>query len=205
MDATLLLSLIGFAFVASITPGPNNLLLMSSGAIFGIRRTLPHLGGVLLGFATLLTASVFGLGTLVSQWPWLVTIVKVLGAAWLGWMSIRFFRAAMQPVRPDQDMEKAPISRPFRFFEAVAFQWVNPKAIVATVFSAGAYIAIADSAVLRAVILVSVFFVTGLIACTTWMMAGDVVKRFLSGRHAVAANIIMGILILATAIQIALS
>jgi len=80
MDTTLFISLLGFASIASITPGPNNLLLMSSGALFGVRRTLPHLGGILLGFATLMTAAVFGLGTLVAEWPWLVTVVKILGA-----------------------------------------------------------------------------------------------------------------------------
>jgi len=205
VNNSLLVSLIGFASVASITPGPNNLLLMSSGAIFGWRRTVPHLGGILLGFAAVMSAAVFGLATLVARWPWLVTVVRVLGASWLAWMSLRFFKAAIRDADPEAGMSAAPISRPFRFHEAVLFQWVNPKAIVACLSSAGAYIAIAETALRRATIIVGVFFVTSLIACMTWMLAGDVLSRYLSsGKSATWANAGMGLLILLTAVQILL-
>ena len=127
MDNALFISLIGFAFIASVTPGPNNLLLMSSGALFGWRRTVPHLAGIQIGFASLMTAAVFGLGTLVDRWPWLITVVRVLGAAWLAWLSVRFFKAAMSDLSTSARMESAPISRPFRFVEALLFQWINPK------------------------------------------------------------------------------
>ena len=205
MDRTLFVSLIGFAFIASVTPGPNNLLLMSSGALFGWRRTVPHLAGILLGFAFVMTAAVFGLGTLVAKWPWLVSVVRLLGASWLAWMSLRFFKAALLTARTTARMEKAPISRPFRFVEAVLFQWVNPKAIIAALSSAGAYIAIAELAWQRAIILGGVFFCTGLIACSTWMIAGDALNRYMSsGKSATWMNTGMGLLILLTAAHILL-
>jgi threonine/homoserine/homoserine lactone efflux protein len=200
MDNALFISLVGFAFIASVTPGPNNLLLMSSGALFGWRRTVPHLAGIQTGFATLMTAAVFGLGTLVDRWPWLITVVRVLGAAWLAWLSVRFFKAAMSDLSTKARMESAPISRPFRFIEALLFQWVNPKGIIAALSSAGAYIAIADLAWQRAAILVGVFFTTGIFACTTWIVAGDALNRYLSsGKSATWMNAGMGLLILATA------
>jgi threonine/homoserine/homoserine lactone efflux protein len=200
MDKALLISLTGFAFIASVTPGPNNLLLMSSGALFGWRRTVPHLAGIQLGFAVLMTAAVFGLGSLVERWPWLVTVVRILGASWLAWLSLRFFRAAISDRSSAARMESAPISRPFRFLEALLFQWVNPKGIIAALSSAGAYIAIADQAWQRAAILVGVFFTTGLFACTTWIIAGDALNRYLSsGKSAAWMNTGMGLLILATA------
>jgi threonine/homoserine/homoserine lactone efflux protein len=200
MDNALFISLIGFAIIACVTPGPNNLLLMSSGALFGWRRTVPHLAGIQIGFATLITAAVFGLGTLVDQWPWLITFIKVLGAAWLTWLSLRFFRAAGSDLSTEARMETAPISRPFRFSEALLFQWINPKGIVAAVSSAGAYIAIADLAWQRAAIIAGVFFTAGLFTCTTWVVAGDVLNRYLSsGRSATWMNATMGLLILATA------
>jgi threonine/homoserine/homoserine lactone efflux protein len=200
MDKALLISLIGFAFIASVTPGPNNLLLMSSGALFGWRRTVPHLAGIQLGFAVLMTAAVFGLGSLVERWPWLVTVVRILGASWLAWLSLRFFRAAISDQSSAARMESAPISRPFRFLEALLFQWVNPKGIIAALSSAGAYIAIADQAWQRAAILVGVFFTTGLFACTTWIIAGDALNRYLSsGKSATWMNAGMGLLIVATA------
>lgn len=200
MDNALFISLIGFAFIASVTPGPNNLLLMSSGALFGWRRTVPHLAGVQIGFAVLMTAAVFGLGSLVDSRPWLITVVRILGAAWLAWLSVRFFRASSSDLSAEARMEAAPISRPFRFHEALLFQWVNPKAIIAALSSAGAYIAIADVAWQRAAILVGVFFTTGLFACTTWIVAGDALNRHLSsGKSATWMNAGMGVLILATA------
>ena len=112
MDSTLLVSLTGFAFISALTPGPNNLLLMSSGALFGWQRSLPHLGGVLLGFAILMSSAVFGLGSVVAKWPWLVTVVRIFGAAWLAWMSFRYFLASLRGPATDADSSPAPISRP---------------------------------------------------------------------------------------------
>lgn len=104
MDKALFVSLIGFAFITSVTPGPNNLLLMSSGALFGWRRTVPHLVGIQIGFVILMSAAVFGLGSLVDRWPWLITIVRVLGASWLAWMSLRFFKAAIRDAETESRM-----------------------------------------------------------------------------------------------------
>jgi threonine/homoserine/homoserine lactone efflux protein len=203
LDIALFVSLIGFAFVASITPGPNNLLLMSSGALFGWRSTLPHLGGILLGFAVVMTSAVFGLGTLVDQWPWLLAVVRILGASWLAWMSLRYFKAAIRDANTEARMDAAPISRPFRFFEAVLFQWINPKAIITALSSAGAYIAIAELAWQRAFIIAAVFFFTGLVACSTWMIAGDALNRYMStGKSAPWVNAAMALLILGTAVFI---
>ncbi len=205
MNNALFASLVSFAFITSTTPGPNNLLLMSSGALFGWRRSLPHLGGILLGFAVVMTSAVFGLGSLVDQWPWLITIVRLLGGSWLAWMSIRFFRASLKGNETSSRVEEAPISRPFRFFEAVLFQWINPKAIVTSLSSAGAYIAIADLIWQRAIVIVGVFFVSGLVGSTIWMIAGDALNRYMSsGKFAPYVNGAMGLLILATAVFILL-
>lgn len=202
---TLLVSLTGFAFISALTPGPNNILLMSSGALFGWQRSLPHLAGILLGFAILMSSAVFGLGSVVAKWPWLVTIVRIVGAAWLAWMSLRYFVAALQGPQPTAESSPAAISRPFRFFEGVLFQWVNPKALILVISAAGAYIALADSIVRRAMIIVGVFFLAGLISCSLWMIAGDALNRYMSsGRSAKYVNFGMGVLILLTALHILL-
>lgn len=205
MDTTLLVSLTGFAFISAITPGPNNILLMSSGALFGWQRSLPHLAGVLLGFAILMSSAVFGLGSVVAQWPWLVIIVRVFGAAWLAWMSLRYFLAGMYGPKATAASAPAPISRPFRFHEGVLFQWVNPKALILVISAAGAYIAIADSIVQRALIIVGVFFLAGLVSSSLWMIAGDALNRSMSsGKSAKYLNFGMGVLILLTALHILL-
>lgn len=203
MESTLLISLTGFAFISAVTPGPNNLLLMSSGALFGWQRSLPHLGGILLGFAILMTAAVMGLGAVVATWPWLVTAVRVVGASWLGWMAFRYLLAAIRG--PATASAAAPISRPFRFYEGVLFQWVNPKALVLVISAAGAYIAIADSLIERTAIIVGVFFLAGIVSCTAWLLAGNALNRYLaSGRSAIYVNGGMGILLVLTALHILL-
>lgn len=205
MNSALLISLAGFAMISSITPGPNNLLLMSSGALFGWRRSLPHLAGVLLGFAILMMSAVFGMGSVVAKWPWLVTIVRLVGAGWLAWLATRYLVAAIRGPVAAEDTGPAPISRPFRFYEGVLFQWVNPKALILVLSGAGAYIAIADSTVKRAMIIVGVFFLAGLFSCSLWMISGDALNRYLStGRSATYLNAGMGALILLTAVYILL-
>jgi threonine/homoserine/homoserine lactone efflux protein len=203
MDSALFVSLVGFAVVSSFSPGPNNLLLMSSGALFGWRKTLPHLTGVLLGFAALMTIAVSGLGAAVLQWPWLLVVVRILGSAWLAWLSLRFIRAAIsKPISADSS-EPAPVTRPFRFYEAVLFQWINPKALILAVSSAGAFVAITESTFLRTLIVVGVFFVVGIFSLSSWTLAGSAMNRLLaSGRSATWINLGMGFLILATAIYI---
>lgn len=203
MDTSLFASLVGFAIVSSFSPGPNNLLLMSSGALFGWRRTLPHMTGVLLGFAILMTAAVSGLGAAVLQWPWLLTIVRALGAGWLAWLSLRFMRVAISRPADADSSNVAPIARPFRFYEAVLFQWINPKALILAVSSAGAFVAIAESAFLRTIIVVGVFFVVGVFSLSSWTFAGSALNRLLvSGRSGTWMNLGMGLLIMTTAIHI---
>ena len=100
-------------------------------------------------------------------------------------------------------MQHAALGRPLRFYEGVLFQWINPKALVLALSSAGAYIAIADSPIHRAIIIVATFFVAGLVSCTTWMIAGDVLNRYMSsGKSSRYINFTMGILLILTAIQI---
>ena len=94
MDTTLYLAFAAFAFTASMTPGPNNFMLMSSGALFGFRRTVPHIAGVFIGFNILMLAAIFGLAAIITQFPWLLTVVKIAGAIWLAWLGLKFFIAA---------------------------------------------------------------------------------------------------------------
>ncbi len=148
----------------------------------------------------LMLASVFGLGSVVTTWPWSLDVIRIIGASWLVWLSLRFFRAAIQPNRAGSESQAAPISRPFRLVEAFLFQWINPKGIIAAVSSAGAYIAISDNVWQRAAILTTVFVSAGTICCGTWTVAGDAMNRYLSsGKSAVWTNGLMGVLIVATA------
>ena len=126
MTLTLLLPLALFAFVSSITPGPNNVMLTASGATFGYRRTLPHMLGISAGVAVMLLMVGAGLGTVFETMPVLYSILKYVGAGYLLYLAWRIASA--------NGMDGAAArSKPFTFLEAAAFQWVNPKAWIMSV------------------------------------------------------------------------
>lgn len=177
MDTPFLLSLAGFAITTCITPGPNNFMQMSSGALFGFRRTIPHIAGVQFGFATLMATAVFGLGIIIDQFPWLVTIAKVVGAAWLGWLAMKFFKAATQTNEEIETINTNSSARPLKFYEAAFFQWANPKALIMSIVAAGAYVGISDSTSVRAMIMCSMFLAFGIVSSTTWTLAGHTLNK----------------------------
>lgn len=204
MDTTLYLAFAAFAFTASITPGPNNFMLMSSGALFGFRRTLPHIFGVFIGFNILMLAAIFGLAAVITQLPWLLIVVKIAGATWLAWLGLKFFIAAFVRETTGTSSENHNRSRPFHFYEAALFQWANPKALIMAVAAAGAYVGLSDSITVRALLICSTFMVAGVLSATTWTIAGSTLNRLMSsGRSARILNIIMGILLIGTALMIA--
>ena len=203
MDPPLIASLVGFSFATCITPGPNNLLLMSSGALFGFRATLPHVAGIQVGFAWIVASAVFGLGAVIDAWPWLLMVVKIGGASWLFWMASKFLRASATSATQGPESRVETISRPFRFYEAVLFQWVNPKAIVIAVSAAGAFVSISDEIIERAIVIGGVFFAVGCISSSSWLTLGGALNRSMSsGRSAITINAAMGVLLLATAIYV---
>jgi threonine/homoserine/homoserine lactone efflux protein len=110
-----------FAFVSSITPGPNNTMLMASGANFGVRRTVPHLLGVSLGFLVLILSIGLGLGGVFTAYPWLHDVLKLAGGAYLVWLAWKL--ATSTGLGGGRSS-----GQPMTFLQAAAFQWVNPKA-----------------------------------------------------------------------------
>ncbi|SDM41929.1 LysE family translocator [Maricaulis salignorans] len=206
MDMALYTGLVSFVIVMSVTPGPNNLMLMSSSALFGVRATLPTWLGVNLGFNIMLVAAVFGLGTLVARFPWAITLVKFGGAVWLLWMAWLFARAGLATAGPDGKVAAPVRSRPIRSYEAALFQWVNPKALLMTLSSAGAYVALADTAPERAVLMVATFILFGAPCGLLWVFAGGALKRFMAdGRSARILNLAIAGILLVTVAMIVLA
>ena len=119
----ILSALAAFAFVASITPGPNNLMLMTSGVKFGFARTAPHLIGVILGFGLMIVLVGLGLNVVFERFPSVLPVMRVVGSVYMLWLALKIALA-----KPVHARECA--SRPIGFFGAAAFQWVNPKAWV---------------------------------------------------------------------------
>lgn len=171
MTLETILSLAAFAFVTSITPGPNNLMLMASGANFGILRTVPHMLGVALGFVAMVIIVGLGLAQLFQTVPALYSILQVLSVAYLLYLAWRIATA--------DGMGKAKqTGRPMTFLEAALFQWVNPKAWTMALASIALY---APSQTVAAIVLVAVVFgAVNLPSVSSWTVLGQQMKRFLT-------------------------
>lgn len=125
-----------FCLVASVTPGPNNLLLMRSGAAFGIRRSAAHILGIQAGCLCLLVLCHLGIGAMLLALPAAFTVLRALCCLYLLWLAVMIFRDGRTPAR--STAAAGPAGRPMRWYEASIFQLVNPKAwmMAATMASA---------------------------------------------------------------------
>lgn len=173
MSLDAFLALIVFAFVTSITPGPNNFMLMASGVNFGFRRTVPHMLGIGAGFLTLLLGVGFGLGAMLTAWPALHLGLKIAGGAYLLYLA---WRIAMSRSMSEKGGKAA---RPMRFIEAAGFQWVNPKAWVMAVTAMALYTSPA-APFLSVVIVAVAFALVNLPSVSTWAGFGVALRGFLA-------------------------
>jgi threonine/homoserine/homoserine lactone efflux protein len=195
MTQDLVFSLIGFAFALSITPGPNNLMLMASGANFGLRRTLPHMFGISLGHGFMVFLMGLGLLELFAIFPMVRTVLTVLTTAYLLWLAWKIANAA-------PPSETAAKGTPLTFLQAAAFQWVNPKAIYMAIAAQTNY-AVQDSGWVGAGLVALVFLITNFPSITVWAWLGVQMKRLLgTGARLRAFNVTMAVLLVATLIPI---
>jgi threonine/homoserine/homoserine lactone efflux protein len=191
MSAETFLALLVYAFVTSITPGPNNLMLLASGVNFGFTRTIPHALGIGGGFLTLLLAVGFGLGAVLTAFPSLHLALKIAGGAYLLYLA---WRIAMSRSMG----QGAAGGRPMTFLEAAGFQWVNPKAWVMAVSAMAIYTNPANP-FLSMLIVAFAFAAVNLPSVSTWAGFGTALRGFLADPARLKwFNIAMGLLLAAS-------
>ncbi|MBM3511438.1 MAG: LysE family translocator [Alphaproteobacteria bacterium] len=173
MSTDLLLALAVFSLVTSITPGPNNMMLLASGVNFGFTRTVPHILGVSLGHAFLVYCVGLGVGALLTAHPLAYTVLQIVGAAYLLYLSWRIATAG--PLQSGDN----PSARPLSFLGAAAFQWVNPKGVLIAVGAIGAYAPKEDYLVNIAVV-AAAFGIVNLPCVSVWALFGTVLRRVLT-------------------------
>jgi len=178
-----------FALVTSITPGPNNTMLLASGVNFGFRRTMPHLFGISIGVAILMLCVGFGLGAAFHRMPVLYTILEIASVAYLLYLAWRIGTSGevkAQGAKP----------RPMTFLEAAAFQWVNPKAWM-MVLTAATTIRLSADYGMNAAWMAVVFILIGFPCICLWAAFGLGLRRFLSNRRALRIfNVTMAVLLI---------
>lgn len=192
MSHSLLIALIAFGAVMAFTPGPNNIMVLSSGLTYGFRRTVPHIVGIAFGVAFMVAAMGLGFGAIFFTWPILQTILKYAGIVYLVYLA--FVIAMSGPMTPGQDNQKAPMT----FWGAALFQWVNVKGWVMAIGIITAYSAVASFPWNIATQAVLMFLMGGL-SSVLWALFGTSLRPVLTSPKAVRAfNIVMAILLLAS-------
>jgi len=184
------LALLVFAFTSSVTPGPNNMMLLTSGVNFGFRRTIPHILGIEVGFALLILAVGLGLGALFSAEPRLYLVLKVLGGGYLLW--IAWHIATTRSLADATGDEEA---RPMTMTQAALFQAVNPKAWVMAAGAVAAYQA-PEAYIRDSFLIVFAFMSVGIFCTAAWAGFGTGLKGWLvDPRRLRAFNITMAVLL----------
>lgn len=192
MTPELLIAFILFAFVTSVTPGPNNMMLLASGVNFGVRRSVPHMLGISLGFMVLVAAVGLGLGQLFEQFPPLYTALRFGGAAYLLYLAWKIAGAGS----PDASGKAA--GKPFTFLQAAAFQWVNPKAWIMAIGAITTYTP-QDGFLVNVLLIAALFALVNCPSVGLWTVAGSLLRRWLDKPRVLRAfNIGMALLLVAS-------
>jgi threonine/homoserine/homoserine lactone efflux protein len=191
MSMDVFAALVMFATVTSVTPGPNNLMLLSSGVNFGLRRSIPHMLGISVGFVILLLAVGAGMGSLLTTLPLLYTALKIAGGLYLLYLA---WKIATSTSLDDADAGAKPMS----FLAAATFQWVNPKAWVMAVTAMGAYTDPGNYWPTM-VLVAAVFGIINLPNVSIWAGLGVVLRRWLGEPTRLRVfNIVMAVLLVAS-------
>jgi threonine/homoserine/homoserine lactone efflux protein len=192
MSPDVFLALVTFAFVMTFTPGPNNIMLAASGLNFGFARTIPHMAGVSIGFLVLVLACGTGLGLVFAAVPSLQIVLKIAGALYMVWLAFKVATAHQA-----RDNGGGP-ARPLTFLQAAAFQWVNPKGLVAALSAIAIYVRPGRERQ-DLVIMLAVFAIVTAGSVMTWAGFGVALRRLLRDPfHARIFNGAMALLLAAS-------
>ena len=188
MSLELLLAFAGFAFFSSVTPGPNNTMLLASGVNYGFRRTVPHIAGITFGFTAMFVLVGLGLGAVFRALPQLHVVLRYVGAAYLLWLAWKI--ASAKPVK-EGEMR----GRPLTVSQAAAFQWVNPKAWIVILGAVTVYVPRDDFGASLGLLAVLLFLVNIPCICV-WAAGGSLLRPFLRHPGRVRAfNVVMALLL----------
>jgi threonine/homoserine/homoserine lactone efflux protein len=194
MTYELIPALSAFAFVTSVTPGPNNLMLMTSGANYGFRRTIPHMLGVAIGFTIMVVLVGIGLMGLFDAYPVSHTVLKVAGITYLLWLAWKIANSGM-PETSGRD------GKPMTWIQGAAFQWVNPKAWQMALTAITLY---APDRTMWSVLMVAVIFgAINLPTVSSWTVLGQQMNRVLSSPKRLRMfNVTMALLLVGSVLAV---
>ena len=187
-----------YYFVMYATPGPNNSILTASGIKFGFIRSIPNIIGISSGHGLQLALVCFGLGSLFSQFPILLEVLKYIGACYLLYLAWKMFGSLNISITEEK-------SSPLKYHEAILFQFVNPKAWVICITAVSLFYPENVNLIIGTLFLVIMSTIINLPSISIWAFGGSIIRRYLSNKKLkTIIEWILAILLLGTAISIVL-
>ena len=185
-----------FGIIAAVTPGPNIVMLTTTGLNFGVRRGIPHLAGICIGFPIMLALIGLGFGTLFQLYPILHDAIKIVGIVYLLYLA---WKIATTRSSSGSDQRTKPIN----FWQAAAFQWVNAKAWIMGSSALAAYTTLDDNFFIQVLIICITFMVITIPCAGVWLVFGAGLQRFLRDpKHLQLFNIAMALLLVASILPV---
>ncbi|WP_417690113.1 LysE family translocator [Pseudidiomarina sp.] len=185
-----------FAFSTTITPGPNNVMIMSSGVNYGMRASMPHFLGICLGFPLMVLLVGFGFGVIFEKFPNLHQLIKVVGVVYLLWLAWHIASAEPKAIKRGD-------KKPFTFWQAALFQWVNAKAWMMASGAVAAYTTVQGNPVMEVVAITLAFLLMAFPCVGVWLLFGSLLRKVLSNSiFQRVFNITMGLILVASIIPV---
>ena len=165
-----LIPLIFFTVAAALTPGPNNIIGSYSGFNFGIKKSLPLILGVTVGYTVLITLVASGLNIIFSAYPVLKIIIKVIGSLFLIYLA---YKISFQ-----NKIQEQTIKNPVKFIDTFIFQFINPKGVFAAITSISLFVELGENYIYHSMIVITVSFICAVTSITSWCLLGKFLRRF---------------------------
>jgi len=162
-----------FAFSTTVTPGPNNVMIMSSGVNYGVRASMPHYLGICLGFPLMVLLVGFGFGAIFERFPNLHQLIKIIGVVYLLWLAWRIGSAAPKAIEKGEQ-------KPFSFFQAALFQWVNGKAWVMASGAVAAFTSVTGDPWWQVISITLAFLLVSFPCVGVWLVFGALLRKVLT-------------------------
>ena len=165
-----LLSISLFWFVAAYTPGPNNVVASYSGFNFGVKKTIPHILGVALGFTSLVLLLTIGLINVFKLFPIIQIIIRYLGTIFLIYLAYKIVSSTSS-----DEIKK---ENPVKFIETFLFQYLNPKGVMVAIIVVSTYVELGENYLNHATQVVALAFLFSSTSITLWTFIGKFLRKF---------------------------
>ena len=195
---SMILSIATFTLATHITPGPTNIILLSSVLSFGYKKSLPFMIANIITYPIMMILTGLGLGVLLQEYPEVMNILKIVGISYLSWMAWKIFKDTSTYDTNEQTKEE-----PFTFIQSLIYPWLNPKAWIIYTSAISIFVTSEENSFFQISIIVLFIFISMIITVYTWAFGGVLLKRFMKNEIFIKRiNQTMAVLLLASMIPI---